>query len=191
MNFRLKNSIDEHRECFRKLVELSEIIEDAADRLIACTRGQGKLMICGNGGSAADAQHFAAEIVGRFQQNRQALPAIALTTDTSTLTAVGNDSGFDRIFSRQVEALGNPGDTLIALSTSGTSRNVLQAVEAAQGKQISTIALTGVNGVQLSAMVDVAIRVPSQSTPRIQEAHGFILHFWAESIEAALLKGVS
>ena len=143
-------------------------------------------MSCGNGGSAADSQHFAAEIVCRFYRDRMALPAISLTTDTSIMTATANDDTFTHIFSRQIEALSRPGDMLIALSTSGSSKNIVQAVKTAQDRQVSVIVLTGAGGGNLSSMADVAIQVPSQNTPRIQEAHIFILHYWAERIEASL-----
>jgi D-sedoheptulose 7-phosphate isomerase len=147
----------------------------------------GKLLLCGNGGSAADCQHMAAEFVSRLsrQFDRRALPALALTTDTSFLTAFGNDYSFDGVFERQVEAFGTSGDVLIAISTSGNSPNVLRAVEAARGKNIRTIALTGNSG-RLSTLVDVAIRVPSGNTQYIQETHLAVEHVLCELVESIL-----
>ncbi len=186
MNSILKNSIEEHRSNLQKLTELIEPIEQAAGQLAACIRRGHKILICGNGGSAADSQHFAAELVGRFLRERQPLPAVALTTDASILTAVGNDYGFQEIFSRQIEALGQPGDCLIALSTSGTSKNILRAVNTARSRHIATIGLTGNAGGKLAVMVDTAIKAPGRISPRIQEIHIFILHYWAQHIEANL-----
>ena len=145
----------------------------------------GCAFICGNGGSAADAQHFAAELTGRFERERRAWPAVALTTDTSALTAIGNDYGFDHVFSRQLEALGRPGDLLIAISTSGNSRNVLQAVAHAKANGIATIGLLGRDGGQLAREVDHALVIPSERTARIQEMHILILHIWCEMLDAA------
>ena len=182
----LEQNLKEHLDCFKNLAELDGLIENAAERLTAHIQRGGKIMICGNGGSAADSQHFTAELVGRFHRDRIALPAIALTTDTSIITAVGNDDAFTYIFSRQIEALSRPDDILIALSTSGSSGNVVQAVATAQARKIPTIVLTGADGGKLSSMADIIIKVPSRNTPRIQEAHSFILHFWAERIETTL-----
>jgi len=142
-----------------------------------------KLLICGNGGSAADAQHFAAELVCRFEKERKALPAIALTTDTSILTAWSNDYNFETVFARQIEALGNKEDVLIAISTSGNSLNVIRAVEKAKKKGIYTIGLLGKDGGCLKKIVDLAIVVPSTRTAYIQECHLMIYHFWCEMIE--------
>jgi phosphoheptose isomerase len=149
----------------------------------------GKLLLCGNGGSAADCQHMAAELVSRFSRDleRRALPAIALTTDTSFLTAFGNDCGFEGIFERQVEALGSAGDVLIGISTSGNSPNVIRAVEAARKRNMRTIALTG-NGGRLSAMADVAIAVPSADTQYIQETHLVVEHVLCELVEFILFR---
>ncbi len=135
-------------------------------------------MICGNGGSAADAQHFAAELVGRFEKERRAFPAIALTTDSSALTATGNDYGFERIFARQVEALATSGDVLIAVSTSGNSPNIIAAVMQARKIGCQTIAMTGATGKKLASVCDAAVLVPSTRTARIQEAHITIIHIW-------------
>lgn len=148
-----------------------------------------KLLIAGNGGSAADAQHFAAELVGRFYRNREALAAIALTVDTSLLTAVANDLGYEQIFSRQVEALGKSGDVLVAISTSGNSPNILAAARLARESGISVVTLTGNSGGALLELADVAIRVPSDDVARIQEVHELVLHSVAESLEADLFRG--
>jgi D-sedoheptulose 7-phosphate isomerase len=143
-------------------------------------------MICGNGGSASDAQHFAAEIVGRFEKERRAYPAVALSTDTSILTAVGNDYGYDEVFARQVDGLGRPGDVLLGISTSGGSQNVIRAVKRGKSLGLQTVGLLGKNGGALKGMVDQAIVVESATTARIQETHIFILHYWAWQIESGL-----
>ena len=155
----------------------------AAGALVSALRAGRKVLVCGNGGSAADAQHLAAELVGRFAGERRAWPAVALTTDTSVLTAVANDYGFERVFARQVEAHGQAGDVLVAISTSGASPNVLRAVEAARGRGLVTIGLTGRDGGELGRAVDVHLHVASGSTPRIQEAHATLLHVLCELIE--------
>lgn len=166
---------------------LREPIEAAAERLAECLRAGGKILLCGNGGSAADAQHMAAELVNRFLLNRPAWPAIALTTDTSALTAIGNDCGFEAVFERQVEALGRPSDSLIAFSTSGRSSNVLRAVAAARRGGLWTLAITGGDGGPLRDAVDLCVCVSSvQITPRIQEGHQLILHLLCERIEERL-----
>lgn len=179
-------SLKEHLDCFSCVNSLERDILRSAEIMCGALRSGGKILVCGNGGSAADAQHFAAEIVGRFYQNRRALPAIALTTDTSIMTAVGNDFGFDNIFSRQVEALGNTGDTLLLLSTSGNSHNLSAAAAAGSKKGLATIALLGKDGGELKSGVDIPVVAPSSDTPRIQEVHGFIVHVWAEIIESSL-----
>ena len=147
-----------------------------------------KILLCGNGGSAADCQHFATELVVRLRKGklRKARPAIALTTDSSVLTAAGNDLGFEKLFSRQVEAMGAPGDVLVAISTSGTSANVVEAARAARKKRMKVIALTSENGGKLGKPADCWIAVPSGDTQRIQEMHITILHFWGEALEAGL-----
>jgi D-sedoheptulose 7-phosphate isomerase len=154
--------------------------EDMAERL---KRGC-RILVCGNGGSAADAQHLAAELSGRYVKERRALAGIALTTDTSALTAIGNDYGFDRVFSRQVEALGRPGDLLIGISTSGNSPNVILAVEAAKALGMRTLGLLGRDGGKLRDLVDDPLIVPSPVTARIQEVHQMVYHFWCEVIDA-------
>ena len=163
--------------------ELDHIVTQGDDMAERLKRGC-RILVCGNGGSAADAQHFAAELSGRYIKERRALAGIALTTDTSALTAIGNDYGFDRIFSRQVEALGRPGDLLVGISTSGNSPNVILAVEAAKQLGIRTIGLLGRDGGKLKDLVDDAIIVPCPITARIQEVHQMIYHFWCETIEA-------
>lgn len=165
-------------------------IADAVHALIGCITAGGKVLACGNGGSASDAQHFAAEFVGRFERERPGLAAIALTTDSSILTAVGNDYDFDQVFSKQVQALGQPGDVLLALSTSGNSRNVLAAVEAAKSKEMTVIALTGRGGGKLRERLqetDVHICVPHERTARIQEVHILAIHCLCDAVDLQLL----
>ncbi len=164
----------------------AESILFTADLMINCLDHGGKLLLCGNGGSAADAQHFAAEMIGKLTRHRDPIPAIALTTDTSIITAVANDYSINDIFWRQVHALGQPGDVLVALSTSGNSKNVVKAVNTAKEKQMQTIALLGKGGGELASMVDVALVVPSQISQRIQEAHIAVIHTWCELIEDVL-----
>jgi len=163
------------------------VVEAVVSATVKSLRSGGKILLFGNGGSAAEAQHFAAELVNKFLKERRALPAISLTTDTSTITSIGNDMSFDRIFSRQIEALGRKGDVAIALSTSGNSPNVIEGLKAAKKIGMVTIALTGEGGGKLAAAPDVApdylIDVPSTSTPRIQEIHLVVLHIIAEEIE--------
>jgi len=161
-------------------------IAQAAQLIIDSLRDGGKLALCGNGGSAADAQHIASELVGRFQQERRPLPAIALTTDTSILTSLSNDYGYSDIFSKQVEALLAPGDVLIALTTSGNSLNCVEAVRAARDQGVTTIAMTGAGGGQIAQQVDLALIVPHEQTARIQETHITIAHALCELIEEAL-----
>jgi len=145
-----------------------------------------KVLVMGNGGSAADAQHFAAELVGRFLRERQALAALALTTDSSILTAIGNDYGFEKIFSRQVEALAFRGDLVIGISTSGNSPNVLAALQAAASMGCRTVGLLGRDGGAISPIVDLALVVPSQATPNIQEVHAFVIHVVCDLVEQAV-----
>src|SRR5437762_744239 len=163
--------------------DCSTAIFEAAGLIIMCLRSGGKLLFFGNGGSAADAQHLAAEFVGRFQIERQALPAIALTTDSSILTAVGNDYGSDQIFARQVQALGRPGDVAIGISTSGNSRNVTGAIKQASKRDLKTIGLTGKDGGSLAKCVDISITVASTNVARVQECHITIGHILCELVE--------
>ncbi len=167
-----------------KLAErCSESIETAAKLLMETFARGNKILLCGNGGSAADAQHIAAEFVVRYEKKRRALPAIALTTDTSILTAHANDFDFDSVFARQIEALGNAGDTLIAISTSGNSKNIIQAAQIARAKNLNVIALTGETGGALIDVANLTITVPSNVTARIQETHILIGHYWCGVVE--------
>ena len=169
---------------------LSKPLAEAVEALVGCITASGKVLVCGNGGSASDAQHFAAEFVGRFERERPGLAALALTTDTSILTAIGNDYDFNSIYSKQVQALGNPGDLLIAISTSGNSGNVLAAVGAAHAKDMTVVALTGRSGGKLGALLtdtDVHICVPHDRTARIQEVHGLALHCLCDAVDQQLL----
>ncbi len=164
----------------------------AAEAMVNTLMTEGKILICGNGGSAADAQHFAAELVGRFEKDRPGLAAIALTTDTSALTAIGNDYDFDAIFSRQVRALGQENDILVALSTSGNSPNVLEAILAAHEKGMKIIALTGREGGQIANTLDVddiLLNVPHTRTARIQEVHITVIHALCDTVDFILLGG--
>ena len=164
--------------------ESSGTIFEAALLIMGCLRNGGKVLFFGNGGSAADAQHLAAELVGRFVRERAGLPAIALTTDSSILTAVGNDYGFEQVFARQIQALGRPGDVAVAISTSGNSANVLEGVKEARKRNLKTIGLTGKDGGTLAQQADVAITIPSTSTARIQECHIAIGHLFCELVDA-------
>ena len=169
---------------------LSKPIADAVSAIVGCITSGGKVLACGNGGSAADAQHFAAEFVGRFERERPGLAAIALTTDTSILTAVGNDYSFEQIYSQQVQALGAPGDVLLAITTSGNSGNVVAAVEAAHAKDMTVIALTGHKGGKMRELLsetDVHICVPHERTARIQEVHLLVLHCLCDAVDLQLL----
>lgn len=168
--------------------ELREPIEEAARALTDCIKVGGKVLICGNGGSAADAQHFSAELLNRFLRERRPYPGLALTTDSSVLTAIANDYAFDRVFAKQVEGLGRPGDILIAISTSGNARNVLAAVEAAGAGGMASWALTGGTGGALASAADHSICIScTNHVPRIQEGHGLIIHILCERIEEMLL----
>ena len=169
---------------------LSRPIVDAVNALVGCITSGGKVLACGNGGSAADAQHFAAEFIGRFERERPGLAAIALTVDTSILTAVGNDYGFDVVYAKQVQALGAPGDVLLAISTSGNSANVLAAVDAAHAKDMTVVALAGRNGGKLRELLndtDVMVCVPHERTARIQEVHILALHCVCDAVDLQLL----
>ena len=181
------SSLSAHVALFSGLEALADVVAATATHLSARVQDKQNLFIAGNGGSAADAQHFAAELVGRFQVNRRALPCIALTTDTSNLTAIGNDFGFREVFARQIEALGRTGDVFIGISTSGNSENIIIAAEEAKRQGLTTIGLLGRDGGKLANMVDHAVIVPHEVTARIQEAHIFILHHWADCIERSIL----
>lgn len=180
-------SLREHLETIQTLMETSVGAIERAGELICSTLARGnKILLCGNGGSAADAQHIAAELVGRFEQHRRAWPAIALTTDTSALTALSNDYGYENVFARQVKALAVSEDLLIALSTSGVSANVIRAAETAREVGCKTLALTGGTGEPLVSISDYAVIVASSRTARIQEAHITIGHVWCEMVDTIL-----
>jgi len=187
----LIRSLDEHIEVLQSIKELIGAEIEACGRMLIETVERGnKVLICGNGGSAADAQHIAAEFVGRYEKERQAFAAIALTTDTSALTALGNDYGFERVFARQVEALAAESDVLIAISTSGTSPNVIAAVMEARRKGCKVIGMTGAIGKKLASLSDQCVMVPSERTARIQEGHITIAHIWCEMVDAAVEAGL-
>ena len=180
------------RESSRTLAATARLTPDiaAAARLLLNAYRKGrKALVFGNGGSAADAQHFAAELVGRFERDRPALPALALTVNTSDLTAIGNDYGYDLVFARQLEAQARPGDVAVAITTSGNSANVLQAAAAARRRKVAVIGLTGAGGGRLQALCDVCVRVPATDTARIQEAHAAVIHAWCAAIETGLFPG--
>ncbi len=165
---------------------LAAQIAKVCEVIVSAYREGKKTLIAGNGGSAADAQHIAAEFVSRFYFDRPALPSIALTTDTSILTAIGNDYSYERLFSRQIEAMGQKGDVFIAISTSGNSKNILMGLEAAKSKGLITVGLTGASGGKMAALCDYAIKAPSDSTPRIQECHILVGHIICGAVEANL-----
>ncbi len=185
----IRNHLAASAEITQKIAEscAADILE-ITERLIRAFRDGKKALLCGNGGSAADAQHIAAELVCRFQMNRPALPAIALTTDTSILTAVGNDFGFETLFSRQVEALGREGDIFIGLSTSGSSKNVALAMHQAKQRGLVTIAFVGQNPGPVSESADLVLNIPSEITARIQEGHGIVGHIICDLVEKELFE---
>ncbi|MEA2098845.1 MAG: D-sedoheptulose 7-phosphate isomerase [Campylobacterota bacterium] len=163
-----------------------DVIERISKLCIELYKGNNKTILAGNGGSAADAQHIAAELVGRYGFDRPSIPSLALTTDTSSLTAIGNDYGYDKIFSRQLEGMGQDGDIFIGISTSGNSQNIINAFEVAKNKNILTVALVGKDGGMMAKIADIALVVPSNSTPRIQESHILIGHILCDIIEKEL-----
>ncbi|MCL1125573.1 phosphoheptose isomerase [Shewanella surugensis] len=168
---------------------LPESISKAAEMMVHCLLGGHKILACGNGGSAGDAQHFSAELLNRYEVERPPLPAIALTTDSSTLTAIANDYSYDEVFSKQILALGQPGDILLAISTSGHSGNVIKAIEAALSRDMTIVALTGKDGGPMAGLLsvnDVEIRVPSKVTARIQEVHLLAIHCLCDNIDRTL-----
>lgn len=177
---------DQHQEIVRRFFarQADEVVR-AAELLAAALARGGSILLCGNGGSAADAQHLAAELTGRFRRERRGLPAIALTTDSSALTAIGNDYGFDRVFARQVEALGRPGDVLLAITTSGSSPNVLAAIRAARAREMAVIGLLGRDGGAARAACDVALVVEAAETARVQEVHILVGHVLCEALDRA------
>ena len=184
-SYETKQDIYKNEELLNKIVQVSELC-------VELYRGQNKTILAGNGGSAADAQHIAAELVGRYGFDRPSIPSLALTTDTSNLTAIGNDYGYDQVFSRQLEGMGQSGDVFIGISTSGNSVNIIKAFEVAKKKNITTVALTGRDGGEMAKMADIALVVPSNSTPRIQETHILIGHILCDIIEQEIFgDGVS
>lgn len=186
----MQKEIQKSLEASRQMVErclADEALQLALMGAVSCCvnslKSGGKLMFAGNGGSAAEAQHFSAEMVGRFLKERKPLPSIALSTDTSALTAIGNDYGYDQVFSRQVEALGHRGDVLIVLSTSGRSNNILAAMRAAKAREIATIAFTGLEPREMGSLADVVLNVPATHTPQIQEGHLILGHLLCGLVE--------
>ncbi|PYL12039.1 MAG: phosphoheptose isomerase [Verrucomicrobia bacterium] len=184
----LNRAIDDSVRVLQSLKNLEPQVTRAADLIWECLRTGNKLLICGNGGSASDASHFATELVVRFTKDRRALPAICLASDTGILTAAGNDYGFDEIFARQVAAFGVPGDVLICLTTSGKSKNVVRALQEAKARKVNTIAFLGRDGGSTIGIADIDLLVKDDSTARIQEAHQLVIHVLCEIIEAQLDK---
>ena len=170
----------------RAALELPPVLERAVTTMHEALRAGGKILACGNGGSAADAQHLSAELVGRFREERQALPAIALTADTALLTALGNDYGYERVFARQVEGLAQRGDVLMAFSTSGNSANVVQAAQTARRLGCTVVGFTGARGGELASHADVLLRAPSNTVARIQEVHTLCIHVLCEALDALI-----
>ncbi len=186
MTFTFASNLQEHQLLFQNLSVLEPVVNEAGELIAKAFASGNKLMLCGNGGSAADSQHIAAEMTGRFIKDRKPLPAIALTTDTSALTCIANDYSFEDVFARQVGAIGRSGDVLIAISTSGNSGNVIKAMHVAKELGIKVIALSGRDGGQMKSLADLSIIIPSQETARIQEAHIFIGHMICGLVEKAL-----
>lgn len=186
---RIKRSIEVKQALLLDTV-FRELVAQVAMKIVKSFRAGGKVIFCGNGGSAADAQHLAAEFTGRYLKERRALPALALHGNSSAVTAIGNDYGFDLVFARQMEALGKEGDVAIGISTSGNSRNVLRALETAKSKKMFTVALTGASGGLLKTIADCTLCIPSEETPRIQECHILTGHIICEIAEEELFEGV-
>ena len=182
----IRDTLEEHISVARAMQTLEPIIAEAGGMCADALKSGRRIYFCGNGGSAADAQHIAAELIGRFVGERRSLPAVALTTDTSALTAIGNDYGYDQVFSRQVEGLAEEGDVLIAISTSGNSENILKAVQAAKELGTCVIGLSGKSGGELHNVVDLSLVVPSDVTARIQEMHIVVGHLLCALIERQL-----
>ena len=181
----IQASIDTKKEILKSLVPK---IEEAAVLILESLKNRGKVLICGNGGSAADSQHFAAELIGRYKKERNSIPAIALTCDTSILTSISNDYSFNKVFARQVEGLGNKGDILVGISTSGESKNVMEAMTTARSRGLKTIGLLGCGDGLIAEACDLSITIPSNDTPRIQESHILIIHILCSIIEEELSK---
>lgn len=186
---KIRETLIESSKAMAQTAEQAGTIEAIAKAVIRTVRSGGKVLVCGNGGSAADAQHFACELVGSFMdKKRRALPVLALTTNSSSLTAIGNDLDFTEVFRREVEALGRPGDLLVAITTSGNSPNVLKAVAQARGQQMSVVGLTGGGGGKLKSLCDLCLSVPHPVTPRIQETHIAVIHIICALAEAELAR---
>jgi len=184
-SYETKQAIYENEDLLNKIEEVSKLC-------VELYKGTNKTILAGNGGSAADAQHIAAELVGRYGFDRPSIPSLALTTDTSNLTAIGNDYGYDKVFSRQLEGMGQSGDIFIGISTSGNSQNIINAFNSAKEKRITTIALVGKDGGEMARLADYSLIVPSDSTPRIQESHILIGHILCDIIEKEIFgNGVS
>jgi len=179
----LLNCFNAHIQTAQKTKELLPLIQKAGELCLDALKNNKKILIAGNGGSAADAQHFSAELTGRFKKERISLPAVALTTDTSALTAIGNDYGYEYVFSRQLEGLGERGDVFIGISTSGNSQNIIEAIKKAKEKDIKVITLLGKDGGKMKDLGDINIIIPSNDTPRIQEMHIMVLHMICELID--------
>lgn len=183
---RIKAIWSEHLEVFKALPKLAPFVSDAVDMIYSSLASGGQLLIAGNGGSSADAQHIAAELTGRFFLERRPFRAMALHVNTSALTAIGNDYGYEHVFARELSAHGRPGDVLLAITTSGNSENILYAIKAAREHKVAVIGLTGESGGKMRALTDLCLCVPSQSTPRIQEMHIAIYHAICELLEEQL-----
>ena len=181
-----RDSIETKRQAMEVLIPHIDL---ASQVMVAALLNEGKILTCGNGGSAGDAQHFSSELLNRFERERPSLPALALTTDTSTLTSIANDYSYNEVFSKQIRALGQPGDILLAISTSGNSANVIQAIQAAHDREMTVVALTGRDGGGMASLLlpeDVEIRVPSKITARIQEVHLLVIHCLCDQIDQQL-----
>lgn len=182
------SAVEDHSRVIAKLKDNHQSVIDASELIQKTLASGNKLLLCGNGGSAADSQHIAAEFMVRFAEERRALPAIALTTDTSILTAHTNDYEFSTVFSRQIEALGQPGDCLIAISTSGNSDNIIKATKQAKALGLSVIGMTGEQGGVMRELVDIHVAAPSNVTARVQEAHILVGHWWCQSVDLAVVE---
>ena len=187
INERIKEIMSESSSLILTSVDLSKKIEDAVNAIIKCLEEKNKLIIFGNGGRAADAQHISAEFIGRFQRERESLPAISLTTDTSVLTSLSNDYSYDTVFSRQCESLVSKGDVVLGISTSGNSKNIENGIITSKSKGAVTIGLLGEDGGTIKNFVDISIQVPSKNTARIQEVHRVIYHIICELVEKSIL----
>lgn len=188
IEIQLQDSIDTKKAL---LTTNLDIIRNIADVLVRAFKNNHRLYLIGNGGSAADAQHIAGELIGRFKMNRRPLPAVALTTDTSVITALANDFGYDTCFARQVEALANPGDVILAFSTSGNSKGILNAVQIARNRGVITIGFTGKDGGLLKDAVDICLKIPSDNVPRIQECHITVGHILCSIVEKEIFGTVA